>query len=148
MCGLLLYLNKEEGVDLGSFQKALNLQESRGPDDYGIVCINNLASKNLIDIRSLPDPQKSKPQLVIGHRRLSIIDTSTDSRQPFIDNNSSTFLAYNGEFYNFEDFATKATKHSDALTLFDFFKSKTIYGLEEVNGMWATIFGDKNKNKI
>jgi len=148
MCGLLLYLNKEEGVDLGSFQKALNLQESRGPDDYGIVCINNLASKNLIDIRSLPDPQKSKPQLVIGHRRLSIIDTSTDSRQPFIDNNSSTFLAYNGEFYNFEDFATKATKHSDALTLFDFFKSKTIYGLEEVNGMWATIFGDLNKNKI
>ena len=148
MCGLLLYLNKEEGVDLGCFQKALNLQESRGPDDYGIICVESLASKNITDVRNFPDAQKNRPQLVIGHRRLSIIDTSTDSRQPFIDNNTSTFLAYNGEFYNFEDFATKATQHSDALTLFDLFRSKTISGLEEVNGMWATIFGDLNKNKI
>ena len=45
MCGLLLYLNKEEGVDLDCFQKALNLQESRGPDDYGIICVESLASK-------------------------------------------------------------------------------------------------------
>ena len=140
MCGLLLYLNKEEGVDLDCFQKALNLQESRGPDDYGIICVESLASKNITDVRNFPDAQKSRPQLVIGHRRLSIIDTSSVSRQPFIDNNTSTFLAYNGEFYNFEDFATKATQHSDALTLFDLFRSKTISGLEEVNGMWAVSY--------
>ena len=50
MCGLLLYLNKEEGVDLDCFQKALNLQESRGSDDYGIICVESLASKNITDV--------------------------------------------------------------------------------------------------
>ena len=75
MCGLLLYLNKEEGVDLDSFQKALDLQESRGPDDYGIVCIKSLASKNLIDIKSISTPALNSTRLLPlkPPRRLTLV---------------------------------------------------------------------------
>lgn len=42
-------------------------------------------------------------QLVLGHRRLSIIDTREISNQPMHSNSGDWHLVFNGEIYNFEE---------------------------------------------
>lgn len=39
----------------------------------------------------------------LGHRRLSILDTSPLSNQPFFDNSGRFAMVFNGEIYNFKD---------------------------------------------
>jgi asparagine synthase (glutamine-hydrolysing) len=57
----------------------------RGPDDEGIEVLSN------------------EPNVVFGHRRLAIIDTSRAGHQPMADTESGCWIAYNGELYNFRE---------------------------------------------
>ena len=45
--------------------------------------------------------------LVLGHRRLSIIDTREVSNQPMHSNSNSWNIVFNGEIYNFEEIKSK-----------------------------------------
>jgi asparagine synthase (glutamine-hydrolysing) len=54
----------------------------RGPDDGGVW---------------------AEPGVVLGHRRLSILDVSADGHQPFVDPASGCVLVYNGEIYNYRE---------------------------------------------
>lgn len=45
----------------------------------------------------------TEKELAFGHRRLSIIDLSTASNQPFHDHTGRYVMVYNGEMYNYED---------------------------------------------
>src|SRR5688572_6936793 len=56
--------------------------EHRGPDDAGIFF---------------------EPGVVLGHRRLSIIDLSSGARQPMGSADGRYVLSYNGEIYNFQE---------------------------------------------
>ena len=56
----------------------------RGPDDGGIWV-------------------HAEAGLALGHRRLSIIDTSPQGHQPMVSHDSRYVIAYNGEVYNFPD---------------------------------------------
>ncbi len=42
-------------------------------------------------------------KICLGHRRLSIIDLSPESNQPFISNDKRYVIIYNGELYNYKD---------------------------------------------
>ena len=42
-------------------------------------------------------------EVVLGHRRLSIIDTRTVSNQPFIDSATGDVVVFNGEVYNYRE---------------------------------------------
>src|SRR5512147_1302772 len=54
----------------------------RGPDNEGIV---------------------ADGPMVLGHRRLSIIDLSPSGRQPMSNEDGTVWAVVNGEFYNFQD---------------------------------------------
>lgn len=41
--------------------------------------------------------------VAFGHRRLSIIDLSAESNQPFFSNDNRFVIVYNGELYNYKD---------------------------------------------
>ena len=43
----------------------------------------------------------SNDQVVLGHRRLSIIDTSAAGNQPFFSSDQNVCLVFNGEIYNY-----------------------------------------------
>jgi asparagine synthase (glutamine-hydrolysing) len=45
----------------------------------------------------------SHDQLTLGHRRLSIIDLSDESNQPFYSSDKRYVIVYNGELYNYKD---------------------------------------------
>ncbi len=48
----------------------------------------------------------------LGHRRLSIIDTSTSASQPMSDHTGRYVIVYNGEIFNFKQLADKHFKNT------------------------------------
>lgn len=87
MCGIAGILRKSDKFSpdqAASFvQQMTDLFEYRGPD-HG-------------DIWTSPDGA-----CILGHRRLSIIDTSDVAHQPMKSQNGSSAITYNGELYNYK----------------------------------------------
>ncbi len=86
---------------------------------------------------------------MLGHRRLSIIDLSSAGRQPMRDQQTGTWLTYNGEIYNYRELREELLSHGVK------FRSKTdsevllhayrIWGLkcvEKLRGMFAFAIWD------
>ena len=87
MCGILGVLESEriaDGVpwydtELKRFSILLDAMAHRGPDDTGTWI---------------------RPGILLGHRRLSILDLSESGRQPMVSPRG-TVLTFNGEIYNY-----------------------------------------------
>ena len=98
MCGITGIINKNKtSVDEAELKNINDLIAHRGPDDEGVYYEDNFA---------------------FGHRRLSILDLSTNGHQPmhYLDKYTIT---YNGEIYNYKEI--REALISDGYT----FKSKT-----------------------
>ena len=78
MCGIV------GGFDLPQIEKGLNAIVHRGPDNQRIIHMDNV---------------------YLGHVRLSIIDTSSDSNQPFVY--GSTMMIFNGTIWNYKELRQK-----------------------------------------
>src|SRR6186713_2500963 len=63
--------------------------EHRGRDDEGLFTSTAFGEHHL--------------KACLGHRRLSIIDTSAAGHQPFISDDKRYALTYNGEIYNYRE---------------------------------------------
>lgn len=103
MCGIAGYysLNRER-IDSGRFKSTLDTLIHRGPDDFGYAAINSFSGETLF----VEDPEAGggkviSPDLILGHRRLSIIDLSPAGRQPMTEETGSFWIVYNGEIYNY-----------------------------------------------
>lgn len=108
MCGITGIFNCKESINTSNFYKSHVLIKHRGPDDEGFVSLNGKEIKNFRGsdttkhFNHLPHIQEVKESnLIIGHRRLSIIDLSYSGHQPFTYKN--WVLAYNGEIYNYKE---------------------------------------------
>ncbi len=137
MCGFLLYVGKKK-ISSGLFKKSLELQNHRGPDYSQIFVENNstnVFSKNY---------NNDEYNFLIGHNRLSIVDLSEESNQPIFSKNGKNFLLFNGEFYNFRDFANDENKLSDTKTLFSGLEFEGVKFYEKVNGPWASVYSVSN----
>lgn len=82
MCGLAGFINYERAEDL--LQLANRIQSSRGPDYHGSWIKENVA---------------------FAHQRLSIIDLSERSNQPF--HKGGITIIFNGEIYNYQEIKRK-----------------------------------------
>lgn len=130
MCGIAVCLKSKGVADHNKFEKMVDIIAHRGPDDRGTFYEGSLA---------------------LGHRRLSIIDLSSDGHQPFIyqDNYVTVF---NGEIYNYIElraqlekkgyrFRTK-TDTEVLVAAYDCFGEKCV---EYFNGMWSFVIYDRAK---
>ena len=79
MCGILGWIGTAAPLDKERFGEALDLLAHRGPDDRGIV---------------------EMPGVLLGHRRLSILDLSLTGHQPMLEPESGAAIVFNGEIYN------------------------------------------------
>lgn len=77
MCGLLASWGNFPSAD---FNRALDVQVLRGPDDRGYYTDGDVQ---------------------LGHRRLSIIDLRAEARQPMSTQNDELVCVFNGEIYNY-----------------------------------------------
>lgn len=89
MCGIAGWVStvQETSDEMRlAVQAMIDAQQHRGPDDAGLEAI-------------------SAPPLtvVLGHRRLAIIDLSPAGHQPMCDPDTGNWITFNGEIYNFRE---------------------------------------------
>ena len=86
MCGIAGVLCSDYVIAEAAVQAMNKLLAHRGPDGKGIQRLSTPAGT-----------------IVLGHRRLAIIDLSASGHQPMEDPDTGNWITYNGEIYNFQD---------------------------------------------
>jgi len=160
MCGITGYFSKNKQINCEKFYKAHKLIAHRGPDDEGFI----LKSDNELVLAKGDDTVKffdnllhinnfENSSIILGHRRLSIIDLSSAGHQPFIYEHLS--MVYNGEIYNYLELKEELKKFgyefktkTDTEVVLKAFHKWGIECFNRFNGMWALAIYDKKENKL
>ena len=97
MCGIMGVLSDGRPEETrAAVRDMMAASGHRGPDGCGSI--------------EIPLAPAGNYSLVLGHTRLSIIDLSDGSRQPMQDAESGSWLAFNGEIYNFRQLRARTGK--------------------------------------
>ncbi|MDP4952129.1 MAG: asparagine synthase (glutamine-hydrolyzing), partial [Flavobacteriales bacterium] len=91
--------------------------------------------------------------LALGHRRLSIIDTSADGNQPLHSHNGRLSLVFNGELYNYLELKAELKDYpfktkSDTEVVLAAFETWGDQALQRFNGMFAFALWDDEKKVL
>lgn len=91
--------------------------------------------------------------LVLLHRRLSIIDLNASGHQPMCIDNGNIWITFNGEIYNYIEIKKELQEkgcifksESDTEVVLYAYKIWGKKCLQKFNGMWAFVIFDKTKN--
>lgn len=131
MCGITGFINKNKvDADLTLLKTMNDLIAHRGPDGEGFYSHKNLA---------------------LAHRRLAIIDLSSDGHQPMLFQEKYV-ITFNGEIYNYieirnelisKGYQFKSKSDTEViLAAYDFWGEECV---QQFNGMWAFAIHDKYK---
>lgn len=138
MCGIAgaISLNQSSLALTKHLKKTLSLITYRGPDDEGIW----------------QSPDRS---VILGHRRLSILDLSAAGHQPMSNGDGNNWIVFNGEIYNFQEIRRKLVQkgcrfrsNSDTEVLL---KGYEVYGtdiLQQLRGMFAFAIYDQQQKRL
>lgn len=161
MCGITGFFSYRNKCETKKYYAAHKKIAHRGPDDEGFIYksskgkIEHLSGEDTIKELQTRENIIDKPvsSLILGHRRLSIIDLSSTGHQPFAFEN--LYLVYNGEIYNYIELRDELKRlgyrfqtNSDTEV---FLKAYHCWGLEsfnKFNGMWSAAIYDKTKDNI
>jgi len=92
MCGIAGLITQNPEARIGAMLKAI---EHRGRDDEGVW--------------TSPVINDEGQQVCFGHRRLSIIDTSSAGHQPMLTDDGRLVVILNGEIYNYRELREQLT---------------------------------------
>jgi len=133
MCGIAGLISPKPEDLIGRMLKAI---EHRGFDDEGVFVSQKFGKDEL--------------KTCFGHRRLSIIDTSSAGHQPFFSADGRYVLTYNGELYNYleikAELETKGYQFKtdcDTEVLINAFQEWQTDCLPRLNGMFAFAVWDE-----
>ena len=142
MCGISgLFVSSTTDLPSNIQQMLENMNATmihRGPDGDGLWISEN-------------------QRIGLTHRRLAIVDLSTDAAQPMSNVDGSLQLTFNGEIYNHANLREELeadghnfkTSHSDSEVLIHGYKEWGIDGLvQRLDGMYAFAIWDANSNKL
>jgi asparagine synthase (glutamine-hydrolysing) len=103
MCGIVGILARD-GANVAPevLQRATASLSHRGPDDSGTII--------------LPGRVHGAVEVGLGHRRLAIIDLSSQGHQPMHDPATGNWIVFNGEIYNFQEIRKELEAEGVALT--------------------------------
>jgi len=131
MCGITGIIGTYKEIQLDAMLKS---QCHRGPDFTGKYFDAGFAA--------------------LGHNRLAIIDLSSKSNQPFLDNSGRFIIVFNGEIYNYIELKAELRGQYDFQTESDtevLLAAFMVYGkscLEKLNGMFAFAIWDNQDKKL
>ena len=138
MCGIagLISVNPERSI--GAMLEAI---EHRGRDDEGVW--------------SSPSPDGEGRRACLGHRRLSIIDTSEAGHEPMLSADGRFVLTFNGEIYNYRELRRELEARGrefrtdcDAEVLLAAFAEWGEGCLARLNGMFAFAVWDERERTL
>jgi asparagine synthase (glutamine-hydrolysing) len=134
MCGISVYIGSDPSKKGRRFvERANRIMAHRGPNDEGIFVDH---------------------QVVLGHRRLSIVDLSATGHQPMVSPDRRWVLVYNGELYNHISLRERLCKgwcfqgHSDTETVLALLSFLGPNALKEMVGMWALMLWDRMEQRL
>lgn len=135
MCGIAGFYSFDRAHgEAPDIRSALGCISHRGPDDEGVL---------------------ETGSAVLGHRRLSIIDTSTAGHQPFVDERGRYAMAFNGEIFNFLDLrreleaqGQRFRSHTDTEVALRLFALKGPAFLHDLNGFFALAIHDRETDSL
>jgi asparagine synthase (glutamine-hydrolysing) len=129
MCGILGWIAIDGTRD--DFEAHLDRMAHRGPDGRGVW-------------------EDRERRVLLGHRRLAIIDLSPTGAQPMVDSTGRWTIVFNGEIYNFQELRAELEAwgvhfrgHSDTEVLLEAYKHWGEDCLPRLNGMFAFAIYDQ-----
>ncbi|KAB7889878.1 asparagine synthase (glutamine-hydrolyzing) [Poseidonibacter ostreae] len=132
MCGISGIINtNNKTVEKIEIEKINRLISHRGPDDEGYFYRDNFA---------------------FGHRRLSILDLSSDGHQPMNYKDEKYTITYNGEIYNYIELKNELSElgynfnsNTDTEVILASYDKWGDDCVSKFNGMWAFSIYDREK---
>ncbi len=163
MCGIAgLWRRDQQRFSAEALEPALSRLRHRGPDDEGFL-VADTASRSVTLLggddspKDLPLPSwrtaiESKGDVLLGHRRLSILDLSPRGHQPMPLDKDQCWIVFNGEIYNYIELREelKALGHifhsgSDTEVILHAWQAWGPECLNRFNGDWAFALLDLRK---
>ena len=133
MCGINGIIYKNNKPILSEIQKMNESIKHRGPDDEGIFRFENV---------------------LLGHRRLSILDLSKKGKQP-MSSDGRYWITYNGEIYNFLEIKDQLLQlghtfysNTDTEVILNAYKEWGVESFTKFNGMWSFAILDTQKKQV
>lgn len=135
MCGITGQFCLDGTVpDKDLLEKMSNILAHRGPDGQGMY-INGC--------------------IALAHRRLAIIDLTSDGCQPMPNEDGTIYLVYNGEIYNYVELRQELAayghifrSHTDSEVILHAYEEWGEGCLTHFNGMWAFAIWDEKKHQL
>lgn len=134
MCGIVGLVGQVQPF-AAAFPNALDSIAHRGPDGSGM---------------------HSDDDVLLGHRRLAIIDLSDGGDQPMRDPDTGNWIIFNGEIYNYLEVRAELQQlgvlfrsRSDTEVLLKAFAQWGTAMFDRLNGMWAfAIWNERSKRML
>lgn len=170
MCGIVVVFTPSLPTRLDVVQAMCRTMQHRGPDDEGYVIVDGDSmvtfggSDTPESVMATPtawQPTQRVAQqagreasLLLGHRRLAIVDLSPLGHQP-MRRGHHLWAVYNGEIYNhielrkeLEGLGHRFQSHSDTEVLLAAYEEWGAQALERFNGMWALVIYDAQRQTL
>lgn len=133
MCGISGIISRTKRVSVEQIEQISSLLTHRGPDASGVWVSEN-------------------GRMALGHQRLSIIDITDQSNQPYVSSSGKTVMVYNGELYNYKELTSKynlkpKTK-GDVEVVIELLEQEGANVLPEFNGMFAIAWIDIESGEL
>src|SRR5437868_3600449 len=151
MCGIAGFIAQPDRGKSSCAQAVLQCIEHRGPDDYGWL---RLTGSRIERGREWSVPQL-EPEVLLLHRRLSILDTTESGWQPMGTPDGRYHIVYNGEIYNYREireelqtFGYSFNSCSDTEVLLAAYAEWGIEALRRLVGMFAFALLDTQRRVV
>ena len=155
MCGIAGIVTVREHASAEEIGRMTSLVAYRGPDDFGYLGYNSRTRTTRFtkDHADLGAGTATGCDVLLGHRRLSIIDLSESGRCPMPSADQRLWITYNGEIYNYIELRTELTglghrftTGTDTEVILAAYREWGAECLHHFNGMWAFALLDVDKS--
>src|SRR5262245_381371 len=148
MCGLCGFLHiTGTPVDERVGERMMDLIRHRGPDGDGTLVVPDRVTGGAAP--------HAGPSLLLGHRRLKIIDLSEAARQPLANEDRTIWVTFNGEIYNFpalraalEAAGHRFRSHSDTETIVHAYEEYGDDFVRRLDGMFVFALWDGRRQRL
>jgi asparagine synthase (glutamine-hydrolysing) len=134
VCGIYGEIAFKDSPDTGGLSRAMKELRSRGPDAEGIY---------------------QQAHFAVGHRRLSILDLSSASQQPMLDNDLGLGVVFNGCIYNYRELREELKQkgyrffsQGDTEVILKAYHAWGIRSVQRLKGMFAFALWERDSGKF
>jgi asparagine synthase (glutamine-hydrolysing) len=155
MCGICGVMAQNQcSIEAETIMKMCQVLAHRGPNDAGMLLIRG---SQRVEVKGAgrPPSDLGRFDVVLGHRRLSIIDLSDFAHQPMSNEDGTVWIVFNGEIYNFQEIKPEleARGHlfkskSDTEVILHGYEEWGIECLRRLRGMFAFALWDSKQKQL